>query len=290
MAEESAVAGVGALVTPQDLGISVARDPRAVIAEAHNAAKALKDIIEAKPDDKKVMMGGEQYIEFDDWQMVAKFYGLTAKVVSTEYIEIGGARGFNAKAVAFHGLTGQDVSAAESMCLNDEDKWSTRPKYEYKDGKRVRVGEVPVPLFQLKSMAQTRACAKALRNVLSGVVVLAGYRPAVFEEMTGDEEVAQAKPQVQAPTKETEPQKYETTVILVADVKKRDVKTKSGPSEVFAVYAVGETVKYETWSKEIAEKAKAAIGLDVQFRVSFVADSYGRQIKSFEAVEAQVGE
>ena len=42
------------------------------------------------------------------------------------------------------------------------------------------------PLFQLKSMAQTRACAKALRNVLAWVVVLAGYTPAPAEEMESD--------------------------------------------------------------------------------------------------------
>jgi len=34
-------------------------------------------------------------------------------------------------------------------------------------------------------MAQTRACAKALRNVLAWVVVLAGYRATPAEEMQG---------------------------------------------------------------------------------------------------------
>lgn len=45
------------------------------------------------------------------------------------------------------------------------------------------------PLFQLKSMAQTRACAKALRNVLAWVVVLAGYAPTPSEEMTHAERI-----------------------------------------------------------------------------------------------------
>lgn len=39
------------------------------------------------------------------------------------------------------------------------------------------------PLFQLRSMAQTRACAKALRNVLAFVPVLAGYEATPAEEM-----------------------------------------------------------------------------------------------------------
>ena len=50
---------------------------------------------------------------------------------------------------------------SDAMCLNDEDNWSQRK------GK-------PVPAFQLRSMAQTRACVKALRSVLGFVPVMAG--------------------------------------------------------------------------------------------------------------------
>ena len=45
------------------------------------------------------------------------------------------------------------------------------------------VGEESVPLFQLRSMSQTRACAKALRNALAWVVVLAGFQPTPAEEL-----------------------------------------------------------------------------------------------------------
>jgi hypothetical protein len=53
------------------------------------------------------------------------------------------------------------------MCLDDEAKWTTSRS------------------FQLRSMAQTRAQAKALRNVLAWVVVMAGYQPTPAEEMDG---------------------------------------------------------------------------------------------------------
>jgi hypothetical protein len=165
--------------------LSVARSPQQVVAEAMNAAKALAVIIKQKP--KPIIMNGEQYLEFEDWQTCGKFYGVTSKVVSTEHIEIGGAKGFLAKAEAILVSSGVAVSAAEAMCMNDEDKWSTRTKYDYKDGKREAVGTVPVPMFQLRSMAQTRACAKALRNVLAWVVVMAGFKPNVAEEMIGNE-------------------------------------------------------------------------------------------------------
>jgi hypothetical protein len=100
------------------------------------------------------------------------------------------------------------------MCMNDEEKWGRRAKYEWhylkrsggtsaedpgrdeliweKDAKtgrnrpkkeRVRVQDESVPMFQLRSMAQTRAAAKALRNALAWVVVLAGYRPTPAEEL-----------------------------------------------------------------------------------------------------------
>ena len=168
--------------------LAIRRAPEVVLEEARRAARALKDVIDAKP--RKVMFNGEQYLEYEDWQTCARFYGITAKVVETQFVEYGGVRGFSAKAVALRS-DGMEISAAEAECLNDEEKWNLRPKYEWRDGPtgrdKIKVGEEPVPLFQLKSMAQTRACAKTLRNVLSWVVVLAGYRPTPAEEMTGQE-------------------------------------------------------------------------------------------------------
>lgn len=182
--------------------LSVARDPKQVIAEAMGAAKALQSIIKQKT--RPVKFNGEQYIEFEDWQVLGKFYGVTAKIVSTETINIDGVKGFLARAEAID-TAGRIVSAAEAMCLNDEEKWSTRAKYEYQAGERVKIGDVAVPLFQLRSMAQTRAAAKALRNVLAWVVVMAGFRPNVAEEMTGDENQPANEPIKPAEKKEGAP-------------------------------------------------------------------------------------
>lgn len=203
------------LVVAPETSMSMVRAPEAVLEEAHRAAKALQTVIAGKT--KPVKFNDEQYIEFEDWQVLARFYGLAAKVVSTTPVDFGGVRGFEARAVVIDVRTGIEVSAAEAMCLNDEEKWSARTKYEWhyvkksggtsledpgreeliwegEDGKkkpkkqRVVAGEVAVPMFQLRSMSQTRACAKALRNVLAWVVVLAGYKPTVAEELTGDED------------------------------------------------------------------------------------------------------
>ena len=195
----------------------IARAPEAVMADAEKAAKVLVSVVSRKP--RKVMINGEQYLECEDWQTVAQFYGVTAKVSWTRFIDLGGVHGYEAGADAID-RTGRVISSAEAMCLNDEERWSSRPKYEWhyvlKNGtmqlddpdksqiiwednpnkpgskrpkrEKVQVGEEVVPLFQLRSMAQTRACSKALKNVFAWVVVLAGYRSTPAEEMTGNEE------------------------------------------------------------------------------------------------------
>lgn len=191
--------------------LAVSRPPEVVLEEARKAARALKDVIDAKP--KKVVFNNETYLEFEDWQTVGRFYGISPRIVATKYVEYGETRGFKATADAIHVATSRVVASAEAMCLTDEPHWRIRPVYEWhyikksggtskedpgreeliwEDGpagkkrpKRVRVlvGEEPVPLFQLRSMAQTRAGAKALRNALAWVVVLAGYKPTPAEEL-----------------------------------------------------------------------------------------------------------
>ena len=191
--------------------LTVLRPPEIVLEEARRAAVALKEVISAKL--KPVVFNGEHYLEFEDWQTVGRFYGVSPRVISTRYVEFGEIKGWEATAEAVQVATDRIVSRAESMCLDDEEKWKSRKKYEWhyvkksggtslddpgkdeliwekgKDGKnrpqkeRVQVGNESVPLFQLRSMAQTRACAKAMRNALAWVVVLAGFKPTPAEEL-----------------------------------------------------------------------------------------------------------
>lgn len=148
--------------------LSISRPPDVVLEEARKAAAALADVISKKK--KPVIFNGEQYLEFEDWQTLGRFYGVTARIRATRHVTFGDdpdfqIQGFEAAAEAFLVSTGQVISSAEAMCLNDEQNWMQKP------------------LFQLRSMAQTRACAKCLRNVLAWVVVLAGYKPTPAEEM-----------------------------------------------------------------------------------------------------------
>lgn len=201
-------------------------DPRSVLREAQAAAKALRDVVSQKPN--KVMMNGEQFLEVEDWQTLGHFYGITGmgegdpEFVSFEVEPGSWVRGFKASAVALRG--DKVISRATAFCLSDEEKWGARPKYEWcyalknggtsvddpgsenivweenpnKEGKkrpkkiRVQTGMEPVPMFQLASMAQTRCLAKVHRNILSWVVVLAGYKPTPAEELDG---MTQREPQ-----------------------------------------------------------------------------------------------
>lgn len=178
--EEQAVYEVG---PARVMDLEMRRSPEIILDEAKKAARALSDVITNKK--KPVIFNGEQYLEFEDWQTVGRFYGITAKVVKTNLIDLGDVRGFEASAVAINTATGEEISAADAMCLNDEPNWRSKP------------------LFQLRSMAQTRACAKCLRNVLAWVVVLAGYRPTPAEEMDGVRQ-PQGKPEVTPPQRKSQ--------------------------------------------------------------------------------------
>ena len=97
-------------------------------------------------------------------QTLGRFYGVTAgQEGDSEFCNVGGADGAKARAIALR--NGQVISRATAYCMRDEPNWKAKP------------------WFQLASMAQTRANAKVLRNVLAWVVVLAGYKGTPAEEM-----------------------------------------------------------------------------------------------------------
>lgn len=185
------------------------RPPEKVLAEAQLVAEALHKRIanKKKPDGTSaaVIFNGQQYIENDDWQFVSNFFGYAPKVVSTEFVQFGDTKGFKAIAELINEHTGLVVGRGEAICLDEEENWGPRTKYEWQDvlvngqkvwdpkgGKnrtgsyrreRVEVGIVTTPMFQLMSMAETRACNKAMSNKLKWVVTLAGYAATPAEDM-----------------------------------------------------------------------------------------------------------
>jgi len=265
--------------------MALMRPPAMVMAQAREAAMVLKDTVSKKP--KPVMMNGEQYLEFEDWQTVGKFYGITVKVESTTFIDYGGARGFEARAVALSS-DGRVISAADAMCLNDEPKWSTRAKYEYVNGKKQKVSDEPVPLFQLRSMAQTRACAKALRNVLSWVVVLAGYKTTPAEEIkdmpSGTPPATKKVNTVQPatpPAQPATPPTGETVIAVIVDITTKTGNKNGKDWQSWTIHADGE--KYGTFSETFA----AAVAVGEYAEITYTVGKYGREIVAIEPVTTE---
>lgn len=157
------------IIRSNPTGVGLVSSPRDAIAQATLAARALTEVIESKPD--KVVINGKTYLTLEDWQLLAHFYGLAARTESTEYVqfpdpEVGTIQGYQARAEVINIKTGMIIGSGEAMCLDDEKKWTNKP------------------LYAIRSMAQTRACAKALRNILAFVPVLAGFSPTPAEEIS----------------------------------------------------------------------------------------------------------
>lgn len=185
-------------IEPVESKVVLARPPEVVLEEAHRAASALQRVITGKK--KPVIFQGEQYLEFEDWQTVGKFYGLVVRTFEAVPVEIFEVKGAKARAEVIELRTGQVMGGAEAYCMRDEANWKEKP------------------WFQLASMAQTRAGAKALRNVLAWVVVLAGYRPTPAEEVIGMQDTEPAR----TPPTRTEPHEADENIPRVSEAHAED--------------------------------------------------------------------
>lgn len=134
-------------------------DPEAQLAFATKAANALMTVVRSKKN--PVIIQGKQYLEFGDWQVLARFYGATVEIEWTKELE--GKKGYEARAIVKRGT--EVISSAEGMCTRDERRWAKADDYA------------------VRSMAQTRTAAKALRNAFGWVAELAGYSATPAEEM-----------------------------------------------------------------------------------------------------------
>lgn len=160
--------------------LSISRPPEEVLKEAHRAATALKDVV--RQTKSMIKIGKSEHLKCEAWQTLGHFYGLVGSIKATRFVQFGDVAGFEAVA-ELRNSRGELVSTAEAMCLNDEERWRSRTKYEWRGDEQVKVGEEAVPLFQLRSMAQTRAISRVHANALRWVVVLAGYNPTPAEEV-----------------------------------------------------------------------------------------------------------
>jgi hypothetical protein len=142
------------------------RHPAVAVQRFSEVATAIGSLIETRK--LYVSIKGRKHVRIEGWQALGAPLGIFARVESSERIRDGDRWGYEAYAVA-HRIGGDEISAADAECWSDEANWQGKDD------------------FQVRSMAQTRACAKALRLALGFVMAMAGYEATPAEEMEPDE-------------------------------------------------------------------------------------------------------
>lgn len=153
-------------------------DPVKVIEGATRIATPLAGLV--KKQGLAVNIQGREHVKVEGWTLLGSMLGVFPVTVWTrEIVKDGKGWGWEARVEA-HTRDGAVIGAAEAQCTRDENQWSFAPKG--------RNGQTQTPRddYALRSMAQTRATSKALRQPLGFVMHLAGFEATPAEEMPAD--------------------------------------------------------------------------------------------------------
>ena len=153
-----------------------ANDPRDVITTIVSVANQLRDIVEKKKlyVMLKTKQGEKQHIRFEGWQALGGMLGVTLKEEYCQFryeSEDGpqgkfiALNGWEAGVVVIRNRDGMVIGRGTAYCGRDESNWRSRD------------------MFAVRSMAITRAGAKALKNCFGWIISIAGYEVTPAEEM-----------------------------------------------------------------------------------------------------------
>lgn len=242
--------GGGELIVHQPLpppSLFGTADPAEVVARASRVAASLKEVIKAQGLISKI--SGKEYPRCEAWTLLGTMLGVFPVLVWTRAMENGWEARVEART-----RDGAIVGAAEAQCLKTERNWGNRDD------------------FALRSMAQTRATAKALRMPLGFVMTLGGFQATPAEEMDFDANVPRGtsatkgqKGATQQQLKPTEPKQAtaKTRDWFLAEMRKRfddsvilQFACDSGPP-----YALTPNETLEEWPLEHVPTTRA--GLEV---------------------------
>lgn len=136
-------------------------DPVKVIEGATRIATPLAGIVEKQQLFKTI--SGKKHVLVEGWTLLGSMLGVFPVTVWTRKLEDGWEARVEART-----RDGAVIGAAEAECLRSESLWKDRDDYA------------------LRSMAQTRATSKALRQPLGFVMQLAGFAATPADEMPTD--------------------------------------------------------------------------------------------------------
>lgn len=142
---------------PAPVNLFNATDPAGVIERATEVATVLRTVLAKQRLTQQI--GGKDHVLVEGWTLLGSMLGVFPVCVWTHKLENGWEARVEART-----RSGDVVGAAEAMCTRDEGLWKTRDEYA------------------IRSMAQTRATSKALRQPLGFVVTLAGFDATPAEE------------------------------------------------------------------------------------------------------------
>lgn len=144
-------------------------DPQAILSRASETADLLAAVV--RKQKLTVTISGREHAKVEAWTLLGTLLGVFAVCTWTRKIDDGTVSGWEARVEA-RTRDGSLVGAAEAECLRSERTWSSRDDYA------------------LRSMAQTRATSKALRQPLGFVMQLAGFDPTPAEEIPQPQQAA----------------------------------------------------------------------------------------------------
>lgn len=195
--------GMGLELRPSQ-ALVAADSPQTFIARTAEIADALMSIVREK--NLIVRIGQKEYPQVEAWTLLGSMMGAFGQAVfpvtiwTHEFLEEGAKIGWEARVEA-HTLDGKVVGAAEAMCTRKEGRWKSADDYA------------------IRSMAQTRATSKALRQPLGFIMQLAGLNPTPAEEMP-DEGARPAQTTQEAPGAARTPDTTQNRRITLARLQK----------------------------------------------------------------------
>ena len=164
-----------------DLGVIRADKPAELVKFATEAANALAKVIDSRKLYSNIQ--GKKFVKCEGWTTLAAMLGVTPHEIGVT--EVDGA--FTATVELRRLTDGQPVSRASAECGPDEATWKGRARYAR------------------RSMALTRATAKACRLAFSWIMALSGYEVTPAEEIPDDAGRGQSPSRAAAPKEPTAP-------------------------------------------------------------------------------------
>jgi hypothetical protein len=200
-------------ITNDNMQLLLKRNPNEETNEASAWSQQLMNIINTTlgPNGKPTMadtIQGNQYINVEGWQMIAKYAGLYVETVDvTPEYEKEELIGYKATVILVNKDTGIKAGGATSLCGMTENTVIGQKN----DGSKRNA---------CMSMAQTRATSRAIRSNFGFVAKMAGYQATPAEEMVNLETnpvqtiTTKPKPQpIPQPTPPPQPQYQGATTI-----------------------------------------------------------------------------